>query len=425
MKDINLTEEFKTILNHLNDTNECCFISGKAGVGKSTLMKHFINTTNKQVVVLAPTGIAALNVGGQTIHSFFKLPPKLINSTKLINVTKEIKDLLKHVDTIIIDEVSMVRADIINGIDYSLKKHIGNKLPFGGKQIVFVGDLYQLPPVVTKDDAYFFKDSAPYFFNSGVFNNESFRVKIFELSHVFRQKDEGFKKILNRIRNNDQTPDDIATLNKRVDSGYKPNEEITLTSINKTANQINFERLKSLSTPMKTFDAKVNGEFDKGSFPTEQKLWLKMGAKVMMVNNDTEGRWVNGSIGSIIDFTKDGIKVKINDETHTVTPYQWQKIEYKYDEEKQKMDKEIIGSFEQYPMKLGWAITIHKSQGKTFDKVFIDLGYGAFAHGQTYVALSRCTTMEGVTLKQPLRDKDVIVDKEVSDFMNTQQLNLF
>lgn len=420
-----LTEEFKEILSHLNDTNQSAFISGKAGVGKSTLMKHFIETTNKQVVVLAPTGIAALNVEGQTIHSFFKLPPKLIDSVKLINVTKDLKELLKHVDTIIVDEVSMVRADLINAIDYSLKKHTGKKEPFGGKQMVFVGDLYQLPPVVTRDDAYFFKDSAPYFFNSGVFSNGKFSVRMFQLSKVFRQKDQGFKEILNRIRIAEHSSTDINTINTRVNASYEPDEEITLTAINKTANNINFNRLKSLETPMKTFDAKVDGEFDKGSFPTEQKLWLKMGAKVMMVNNDTENRWVNGSIGTIIDFTKDGIKVKIDDLTHTVTPYQWQKIEYMYNEAKQKMDKEIIGSFEQYPMKLGWAITIHKSQGKTFDKVFIDLGFGAFAHGQTYVALSRCTTMEGITLKKPLKNKDIIVDDEVNEFMNSQQLNLF
>jgi len=414
---LDINDEFKSAFDIMENTRECLFITGKAGTGKSTLLKYFKANTGKKIIVLAPTGVAAINVGGQTVHSFFRLPPKIIQKDAIKRLRN--RDLIENLDMVIIDEVSMVRSDLMDGIDYALRLNRGKmKVPFGGVQMVFFGDLFQLSPVVEHEARALLEErySTPYFFSAKVFNDCN--IRSIELSTIYRQKDSSFMELLNRIRNKEHTKEDLDILNKRVQkdtSISKKDDTVILTTTNRLANTINQDRLSKLPGREIIYEAVTCGKFEESAYPTDTSLKLKKGAQVILLKNDPNKQWVNGTLAKVIALSSDSIVVDINGRTCDVPVVKWQKIEYSYNEEEDKIEDEVVGDFAQYPIKLAWAITIHKSQGQTFDKVIIDLGHGAFTHGQLYVALSRCTCLEGIRLKRPVIDSDIIFDSRIYD----------
>lgn len=420
--DFRMTPDFKRALSLMNQNDGTIYITGDAGSGKSTLLHYFREQANVTVAVIAPTGIAAVNVGGQTIHSFFGLPLGVVAKGN-IKVTNKRKDILKHVHTIVIDEISMVRADTMDAIDESLRQHLDNDEPFGGKKLIMIGDVAQLPPVVRREDREILNSMGypgEYFFDSRIIRSLGDSLIKVRLTEVFRQRDVSFLGILNRMRTNSLTSADLATINAR--HGKRPPEgtnAISLTGTNDAAKEINTTNLNSLHSKKHRIVAEVNGDFDMSQAPTDEILELKPGAQIMMVRNDSPltARWQNGTVGIVESYKAGVLKVKIDDEIHDVERAEWKRIQYTYDPSIQAVEEEELGSFIQFPVKLAWAITIHKSQGRTYDNVIIDLGWGAFTHGQTYVALSRCRTLEGITLKTRLKPKDIIVDKRVIDFM--------
>jgi len=415
---LDINDEFKSAFDLMEYAKECLFITGKAGTGKSTLLKYFKANTGKKIIVLAPTGVAAINVGGQTIHSFFRLPPKIIQK----DIIKRLRDksLIKNLDMVIIDEVSMVRSDLMDGIDYALRLNRGKmKTPFGGVQMVFFGDLFQLSPVVENEARQLLEERylSPYFFSAKVFDD--CHIRAIELSTIYRQKDTSFMELLNRVRNKEHTKEDLDTLNKRVREDAtvsKKDSTVILTTTNILANTINQDRLSKLSGKEITYEAMAFGKFKESTYPTDASLKLKKGAQVILLKNDPDKRWVNGTLAKVIALSKDSIVVDINGLTYDVPVVKWQKIEYSYNEAEDKIEAEVVGDFVQYPIKLAWAITIHKSQGQTFDKVIIDMGHGAFTHGQLYVALSRCTCIDGIRLKRPVTHSDIIFDQRIYEF---------
>ena len=417
--DFEITRDIEHAFSLMEHTSRHVYITGKAGTGKSTLLQYFKENTKREIVVLAPTGVAAINVGGSTIHSFFRFPPRLITQKEVRRVRGKEK-LFAALDTIVIDEVSMVRVDVMDAIDHSLRlNRLRPNEAFGGVQVICIGDLYQLSPIVEAELQDYLSDTyeSPYFFDAKVFKENKFEV--IELEKVFRQKDSGFIELLNKVRNNDLDESDLLDLNQRCDPslGFEKGElAITLTSTNRRASTINLEHLDALGSKDYTFDAVVTGNYDEQSYPTDERLKLKPGAQVMMVKNDPTKRWVNGSLGVVQKLSQHSITVSLGDSLCTVEPSEWEKIEYEYNKIDGRIEPKVTGSFKQYPIKLAWAITIHKSQGKTFDNVIIDLGHGAFAHGQTYVALSRCRSFEGIRLKNPIRYSDIILDGTVSQF---------
>lgn len=434
IKNIDLNPQFQKALDLMENDSRSLFITGKAGTGKSTLLDYFRSITKKKVVVLAPTGVAALNVLGETIHSFFKFKPD-ITLHKIKRLSSKKAKIYKALDAIIIDEVSMVRADILDCADKFLRLN-GKKsqLAFGGAQMIFIGDLYQLPPVVTGKEREVFKKqyNNAYFFEAEVMKDFSF--EFVELETVYRQKDEKFIELLNAIRNNSVTEEHFAMLNKRAEiemplknSGFC----IYLTTTNKTAAEINKQRLNELKTKIYSYKAEIIGNFQDSSYPADYELDVAVESQVMLLNNDARGRWVNGSLGSVKEIRYD--KKKEMDVIYVefsggsieeILPVTWEIFHFSFNEENNEITTEVIGSFAQYPLKLAWAITIHKSQGKTFDKVIIDIGNGAFACGQTYVALSRCTSFEGIFLKKPIRSSDIRMDFNIVKFLTGRQYSL-
>ena len=415
----------KEVLN----SGENVFISGPAGTGKSTFLKNIIEEfedSDKNIVVLAPTGVAARNVKGQTIHSFFKFPIKILTED---DIKKSRSKSYKSLDIVIIDEISMVKADVFDSINRFLKKNSKKKSePFGGVQVVIFGDLYQLPPVITRRDKELFSNlyDSTWFFKTEAYKNGAFNK--FEFTKVYRQNDKTFVALLNRIRNGTHTANDIATINSR--RGNKENADvykhmfdvkpITLTTINATAERVNEKYLQQLPSEEFIFKGKIVGKFDKKdqNLPAPQELKMKKGAVVMLTKNDyPEKRWVNGSIGRVHEVSEKEIVVNINKLLHKVDIAKWENIKYAFDDNKNSWEKNVIGTYSQYPLMLARAITIHKSQGKTLDSCLIDFGNGAFVSGQTYVALSRCTTFENLFIKQPINNSDIKVDKEVKVFM--------
>ena len=430
---IDFNEQFQRALRLMSETDSNIFITGKAGTGKSTLLEYFTETTKKKAVVLAPTGVAALNVGGQTIHSFFRFKPD-ITIDSIQKYYGQMSKLCKAVDMIIIDEISMVRADLLDCIDKCLRLNGKNpKKPFGGVQMVFFGDLYQLAPVVRSGEKAIFKDryKTPYFFDASSFKDID--IEFVELEKIYRQKDQKFIDILNAIRNNSVTEDDLEKINVRFNPDFKPeNDEfyILLTPTNSKALKINEMNLEKIKKPLFTSSGIINGKFDLNQLPTEMELKLKIGSQVMLVNNDPGGRWVNGSIGTIFNIEKnkngkDFIIVRLNDgKLVNVSKYNWEMFRFAYNPSTRGIESEIIGSFAQYPIRLAWAVTIHKSQGKTFEKVIVDFDKGTFAHGQAYVALSRCTTLNGLVLKKPVEKKHILMDWRIVKFLTNFQYDL-
>ena len=417
--DFVLSEEFESIVEQLENTKDHFYITGKAGSGKSTLLAYFRSVTQKNTAVLAPTGVAAIRVKGQTIHSFFGFPPKVIQ-TRHIKKVRQV-ELLQNLETLIIDEISMVRADVFDAIDYSLRVH-RKKLtqPFGGVQVIVFGDLFQLPPVVNMDESSLLERIYPngqFFFHSNIFQDAQF--KTLELHNIYRQTDDHFIYLLNAVRDGSITNSQIDNLNDSLVENFEMDEgKIILTTTNARASGINQNYLKQLNSEEFSYRAQATGQFYKELFPTDEVLKLKKGAQVIMIKNDPEKRWVNGSIGTIHDIAEKKIKVKINHKIYEVKKEKWDRIQYSYDDDQQEVLENVTGSFKQYPMRLAWAITIHKSQGQTFEKVIIDMSQGSFAPGQLYVALSRCISLEGIELLRPLKKSDVIVNKQLIGFQD-------
>lgn len=408
------------------------FLTGKAGTGKTTFLKRLKENSPKRMVVVAPTGVAAINAGGVTIHSFFQMPfgpylPADGNSRDNSSprqgyqkISREKVNIMKSIDLLVIDEISMVRADLLDGIDETLRRYRNRYKPFGGVQLLMIGDLQQLAPVARDEEWSILQQyyDTPFFFSSRALKNTPY-VTI-ELKHIYRQNDQAFIDLLNKIRDNQTDPATFHELNKRFIPGFSMKAEegyITLTTHNYQSQELNQNKLQQLPGEEYIFKANVEGEFPEYSYPTDLELILKTGAQVMFVKNDPEKWFYNGKIGKIERFEDSVIHVKCPDEDHTipVTPLEWQNNRYTIDEETKEIRETVIGKFIQYPLKLAWAITIHKSQGLTFEKAIID-ARSAFAHGQVYVALSRCKTLEGLVLSTPLTNSSIKTDASVSQF---------
>lgn len=411
----------------MDQTSETFFLTGRAGTGKSTLLNYFRTHTSKKHIVLAPTGIAAIQVGASTIHSFFGFPLReLVADDPEIRAWSSSHPRLKilwEADTIIIDEVSMVRADIMDGIDQALRLNLKNNIPFGGKQMIFIGDVFQLPPVTTdkgklqSDDDW---QRSHFFFSSHAYKQS--KPRIIELKKIHRQRDDDFIFVLNRLRTGIVDESDLAILNERCTESIG-DFGVTLATTNAIADHVNEDQLNGLRTIAFIFKGIVEGNFSENNLPAPKTLVLKKGAQVMMVKNDPFGRWVNGSIGKIEDVDESEIKVRFPDgNVYVVERQVWEQKQYEWDKKANTISFSVTGIYKQFPMRLAWAITIHKSQGLTFDSVTIDLGKGTFAHGQLYVALSRCKTLDGIRLKRKIQLKDVMVDEDVTGFAGRSRL---
>lgn len=423
--------ELKTAWDFVENTGKSVFLTGKAGTGKTTFLRRVVEESRKRTVVVAPTGIAAINAGGVTIHSFFQLPlHPFIPGAKIESkfaFSKEKRSIIKTIDLLIIDEISMVRCDLLDAIDSVLRRFRNRFKPFGGVQLLMIGDLQQLTPVITDEEFQLLAPyyPTPYFFGSRALSQIDY-VTI-ELKEVYRQQDESFISILNAVRGGRPSPDVIRALNSRYDPGFIPSADegyIRLTTHNHIANSYNEQQIGMIDEPVHCFDAEIDGNFPEYSYPTEARLELKVGAQVMFVKNDpsAERRYFNGKIGVVTDFYDEYILVQCpgDDEKIAVEPLEWENCRYVINEQTQEMETEVQGIFRQYPLRLAWAITIHKSQGLTFDKAIIDAA-SSFASGQVYVALSRCRTLGGMVLATPLRQDAVITDQRVDDYIGGQE----
>ncbi len=415
-----LSPEQAAVFAAIETTRQHIFVTGRAGTGKSTLLEHLSWNTSKQLVICAPTGVAALNVGGQTIHSLFRLPIGVIADHE-IDQSNELRKLLNTIDTLVVDEVSMVNADLLDAMDRSLRQARQNRHEaFGGVQVVLFGDPYQLAPVPgdPEERAYFAdRYASMWFFDARVWDEAD--LTIYELDTIHRQHELEFKQLLTAVRHGEVTPEMGRRLNE---VGGRPAPEegaITLATTNSTVTRINGGALARLPGRALTAMAEINGEFGGRAFPADERLELKVGAQVMFLRNDTggDGRWVNGTIGEVVKIA-DTVTVEVDGVAHEVLPSTWERFRYSYSPATKELRKDVVAEFIQFPLRLAWAVTIHKSQGKSYDQAVIDLGPRSFAPGQTYVALSRITELEGLYLTRPLRPSDVIVDDAVRRFMS-------
>tara|TARA_Y100000389_G_scaffold204988_1_gene261662 strand:- start:3950 stop:5197 length:1248 start_codon:yes stop_codon:yes gene_type:complete len=407
-----LNDDFNEIIALFENSNKNIFITGKAGTGKSSLINHIKKKTHKNLIVLAPTAIAALNINAKTIHSFFNFPFHVITPDVIKKHYN--KKLIKQIDTILIDEVSMLRPDIIDAIDLTLQITRENKDPFGGIQIILVGDLYQLPPVVTNNEIDVMNTLYPdgyFFFNSNVIKKIDL-IK-FELSQVFRQSDTKLISLLDRARKATLDDDDLMVFNQRLvkTDFIVPEEVLTLSTNNYKVNSINASNLRNIQSKEFVYHAEIDGRYT--GVPVDEELKIKVGAQVMLVKNGKN--WVNGTLATIDKLTKNEIYIKVKDEVYLLEPEKWEKFEYIISDK--KISSSVSATFTQYPLKLAWAATIHKCQGQTFENIVIDMDYGAFAHGQTYVALSRVVSLDGLFLRKPLRGEDFIFNPAIKDFL--------
>ncbi|TQK18169.1 PIF1-like helicase [Microbacterium sp. SLBN-154] len=440
-----LSAEQEALFRLIEDSRDHVFVTGRAGTGKSTLLQHLAWNTSKQIAVCAPTGVAALNVEGQTIHSLFRLPIGLIANTDL-DQSDATRRILNAIDTLVIDEISMVNADLMDGIDRALRQARGRRAePFGGVQIVMFGDPYQLAPVPPRgDEMRYIRDHyrSFWFFDAKVWTGEvagdglmelgayGASLHVRELAEIHRQADPAFKAMLNAVRHGRVTADIAQVLNDtgartppHPDDGEHP--IITLATRNDIVNNINRRHLTELVGREQTAVAEINGDFGRGeaNYPADTELKLKVGAQVMFLRNDTQGygdppRWVNGTIGTVTRIAGGTVRVEVDGQEFDVEPAVWERFRYAYNAGSRTLTREVVAEFTQFPLRLAWAVTIHKSQGKTYDRAVIDLGSGAFAPGQTYVALSRLTSLHGLYLSRPLRPSDIRVDPDVARWMH-------
>jgi ATP-dependent exoDNAse (exonuclease V) alpha subunit len=413
-----LSAEQSAVFDNIETTRDNIFVTGRAGTGKSTLLGHLSWNTSKQVVICAPTGVAALNVGGQTIHSLFLLPIGVI-ADREIEQSPALRKLLNTIDTLVIDEVSMVNADLLDAVDRSLRQARQRPLEaFGGVQLVLFGDPYQLAPVPgDEDERAYFADQyrSMWFFDAKVWQETELRI--FELSTIHRQHEQEFKYMLNAVRHGRVTAEIAEQLNETGAREAPHDGTITLATTNATVNRINAMELARLPGRALTAKAEITGEFGGRAYPADELLELKVGAQVMFLRNDPDQRWVNGSVGTVTKISST-VFVEIDGEEHEVQPAVWEKYKYSYSAATKQLKRDIVAEFTQFPLRLAWAVTIHKSQGKTYDRAIVDLGQRSFAPGQTYVALSRISSLDGLYLTRPLRPSDIIVDENVRRFMS-------
>ena len=410
--EIELEDEFKNIFNKMEYSNQNIFITGKAGTGKTTLLEYFRINSKKNFVILASTGISAIKAKGKTIHSFFLFPPRILINEKIKRLRSNI---IKNVDTILIDECSMIRCDLLDAIDQSLRLNRNSDESFGGVQIILLGDIHQLPPVIRENERDIFDNFYPnghYFFHANCYQNSN--ISTYELTKIYRQKDAEFINILNKIRSGNVTEADLLLLNNKVvnqDSNVLY-ETIILSPTNRKVDTINSVNLQNINSETFSYQSSETGEFREK--PADEILELKVGAQVMLIKNDIKSpkRWVNGSIGIVTDLTANSIHLKIKNKVHKITQDTWEKFDYLIKDG--EVLHEVVATFTQYPIKLAWAVTIHKSQGQTFEKVIIDLDRGSFAPGQTYVALSRVTSLEGLFLTRPINISDILFNNKLS-----------
>jgi GTPase SAR1 family protein len=426
--DFEITDEMHRVIDRIGEKKNL-FVTGKAGSGKSTLLTYLRTSVfPEETIFCAYTGVAALNIGGETLHKFFGfLPDITIAKVKSDDYRPKNQKIMKVLKTLVIDEVSMVRADLIDIIDAALRRY-GPKptKPFGGVQIIMFGDLYQLPPIVSGEEREFFEENyqSEFFFDATSWDKAPFDV--IELTKVYRQKDQEFIGVLNGIRLNQVSSEQVALLNELVDPTFSPPEDdfyITLTATKALSARINTERLEALPGKPYTASASIMGQFSEKIFPTERFLDFKIGAQVMLINNDPEQRWANGTLAKITNVSLgnssqiESVTLQLSNSgiEHVVEMHVWDVLRPRYSNG--RLDYEVMGSFKQFPFRLSWAVTVHKGQGKTFDKVIIDFTHAAFAAGQMYVALSRCTTLEGMKLRVPLTLDQVLVDPRVASYM--------
>lgn len=431
-------KEFKYALECVQYTSQFIYLTGKAGTGKTTFLKYLRKVTSKKMVVLAPTGIAAINAQGQTIHSFFKIPISLFvpndnrlnkgeDFDKTFRYNADRKEMIRNLELLVIDEVSMVRCDLLDVIDTILRTVRKNSNPFGGVQVLLIGDTFQLPPVTKKEDWHILSQfyESEFFFSARVMTQ--IKPLYIELKKVYRQKEKEFIDMLNRIRVGKQESADIQLLNSKVVENQTQEEfenYIFLTTTNLVADTENKNRLDALSSESSFFNAEIEGDFPSSSYPTNLELELKTGAQVMFIKNDWQKGYFNGQIGKVAEFSEDSIIVDITNEHDEiipvcVNPFIWENIVYTWNNEEKKIEEKVTGTFKQYPLKLAWAITIHKSQGQTFQRVIADVGF-SFAPGQVYVALSRCTSMNGLILKSKIKPQSIITDSRVIQFSKNE-----
>jgi ATP-dependent exoDNAse (exonuclease V) alpha subunit len=417
--------EGQQVLDILDTSSAHLLLTGRAGTGKSTLLQHFRQTTSKKLVVLAPTGVAAVNVNGQTVHSFFGFRPG-ITLDKVRARSRGQNSIYKQLDMIIIDEISMVRADLLDCIEKFLRlngRYEGQ--PFGGIQMVFIGDLYQLPPVVPEDEQELFETvyASPYFFDAEAYAKANMtRV---ELTEVYRQRDPIFVEILDALRTGALNGPQRTYLNRQCfrQRAQTEGSPIQLVTTNHMADRINHNYLERLPGKAQLYTGEIRGTFGERQLPTHERLRLRPQARVMLLNNDTEGRWINGDLGLVetlpgADHPEQAVRVRLDrGERVDVLRHKWEVIRFRYNPERDRIESEVMGSFTQYPLRLAWAVTIHKAQGKTFDEVVVDFGRGTFAPGQAYVALSRCTSMAGLVLRRPLEQRHVLTDARIETFL--------
>ena len=409
---IEFKHECKHIFNKMEYSNQNIFITGKAGTGKTTLLEYFRINSKKNFVILASTGISAIKAKGKTIHSFFLFPPRILINEKIKRLRSNI---IKNVDTILIDECSMIRCDLLDAIDQSLRLNRNSDESFGGVQIILLGDIHQLPPVIRENERDIFDSFYPnghYFFHANCYQNSN--ISTYELTKIYRQKDAEFINILNKIRSGNVTEADLLPLNNKVvnqDSNVLY-ETIILSPTNRKVDTINSVNLQNINSETFSYQSSETGEFREK--PADEILELKVGAQVMLIKNDIKSpkRWVNGSIGIVTDLTANSIHLKIKNKVHKITQDTWEKFDYLIKDG--EVLHEVVATFTQYPIKLAWAVTIHKSQGQTFEKVIIDLDRGSFAPGQTYVALSRVTSLEGLFLTRPINISDILFNNNLS-----------
>jgi hypothetical protein len=415
--ELKLGEEQQELFNILENTREDIFVMGKAGTGKSVLLRHFISNTKKNVIVLAPTGIAAINVGGQTIHSFFAFDFTALNPDEVV-INNETAQILINTDVLLIDEISVLRSDIMECINRKCQIARKNNLPFGGIQFICFGDLYQLSPVVADYEIKKYLDEnfgGSYFFHAPVIRQCN--LAIHELEHIYRQSDKVFQHMLGEIRIGCISDDTLSKFNDRCVRIPEDNV-ITIATTNKIVNEVNDLHIMRLNGKEYIYAAEIEGDKKQCIRYADNRLRLRVGAQVMMLRNDYRKRWANGTIGVIIDLSEDEISVKINGNVYSIERATWETRRHTYNTNTKRISQEAIAKFTQFPICLAWAFTIHKSQGQTYDKVVIDFGRGAFVHGQAYVALSRCRSLQGMYLKAPLRRNDLIIDESVKEFIS-------